>query len=68
MAFLGGVYAIAMCLIILPVAHVFLVLAVPPEAIALHGPILEVPNVVLIKELHHALAMGFVIGEITHVD
>ena len=63
-AVLGGVYALPVGLVVLPLADILLALLILPEAVPLHRPVLEVPHVVLLSKGQQSSPMGSVIGKI----
>ena len=65
-AVLGGVYALAVGLVVLPLADILLALLILPEAVPLHRPVLEVAHVVLLSKGQQSSAMGSVIGKIPY--
>lgn len=67
-ALFSCINAVSMCFVVLPATHKLLSLFVLPQAISLHSSIFKVSDVVLVFELHHALAVGLVIGEVPDVD
>lgn len=68
MTFFSSIDSIAMSFVILPASNIFLMFVISPEPISLHGPILEIPNIVLIRKLHHTLTMWLIIGKIANIN
>ena len=68
MTHFSDVDAVPMSLIALPLSDILLPIIVPPQSVALHGPILEIPDVVLLCELEPPLPMSFIILKIPKID
>jgi hypothetical protein len=67
MTVFGDINSIAMSFVGFPFTDIFLALLVFPQAITMHGTILEIPNKILIAVLEQPVSMRLIIGEITKI-
>ena len=67
MAVFCYVHSVAVGLVGLPFAHIFLTLLIFPQPISVHHPVLKVTNVILTPVLQHSMSMRLVVWKVSKV-
>lgn len=67
MAVFCYVHPVAMGLVRLPFAHIFLTLLIFPQPISVHHPVLKITNIILTSVLQHSMPMRLVVWKVSKV-